>query len=317
MPKVSIIIPNYNYAKYLDERIQSLLNQTFKDFELIIIDDASTDNSLEIIRRYTSDPRIRFHFYKENSGFPYKRWNDGAELANGEFLLFAGADDNCEPTLLEELMEKMVKHPSVGLSYCQSWEIDTNGKKIRTLKFGTDRLDRERWSNDFIDKGINECFYLLFQNTIPNASAVLLRRKDFFNAGKFDESLKILADWMLWAKILFQADVAFIAQPLNYFRTHQGSVRQKFLRSGVFVEESYKVINHILENLQIPEKALERVLNKQMNMWTQRLFLRGVKIPFKRNIIIYRLATHLDPRVKSRFIRKFILNLYRKFNDYS
>jgi glycosyltransferase involved in cell wall biosynthesis len=100
MPKISIVLPNYNYARYLDERIQSLLNQTYQDFELIIVDDASTDNSLETIDKYIADPRVKTIFYPNNSGSVYQRWNDGAEIATGEYLIFAGADDSCHPTSL-------------------------------------------------------------------------------------------------------------------------------------------------------------------------------------------------------------------------
>ena len=116
MPKVSIVLPNYNYAKYLDERIQSLLNQTYKDFELIILDDASQDNSIEVIEKYRNDPRVKTKYFSENSGLPYQRWNDGADMAQGEYLLIAGADDSCHPTLLEKLVEKLDNYPHVGLS---------------------------------------------------------------------------------------------------------------------------------------------------------------------------------------------------------
>ena len=89
IPKISIVLPNYNYARYLDERIQSLLNQTYTDFELIILDDASQDNSIEVIEKYTADPRVKTKYFSENSGLTYKRWNDGADIAQGEYLLIA------------------------------------------------------------------------------------------------------------------------------------------------------------------------------------------------------------------------------------
>src|SRR5262249_37278880 len=99
MPKVSVILPSYNYARYLPERIESSLAQTVGDFELIIIDDASTDDSRAVIARY-ADPRIRTILCDVNGGHAYRRWNDAAREARGEFLLFAGADDTCEPTML-------------------------------------------------------------------------------------------------------------------------------------------------------------------------------------------------------------------------
>src|SRR5690349_24094801 len=118
-PKVSVVVPNYNYARFLDLRIRSLLNQTFTDFELIIADDGSTDGSQDVIRKYTGDPRVKPVFYTKNSGLIYQRWNDGAALARGEYLIFPGSDDSAEPTLLERLVKVLDENPSVGLAYAQ------------------------------------------------------------------------------------------------------------------------------------------------------------------------------------------------------
>lgn len=311
-PKVSIILPNYNYAEYLDERIKSLLEQTFQDFELIIIDDASSDNSIEVIKKYSTDKRIRTFFNKKNSGLTYKRWNDGADLSRGKYLMFAGADDSCEKSLLEKLVEKLDNNISAGLAYSQSWEINCDGKKIRTFKFGTDFLDKERWEKDFADKGKNECYYLLFQNTIPNASAVLIRRQNFFDCGKFDESLLILADWKLWFRILLNSDVVFIAEPLNYYRKHSVSVCNKSVRNGIFVEESYSLISYLLKHLKVPEEVAEQIFENQMNIWTRRIISKDMKIPMKRNLKIYKSSRDLDPKTNVRFIKKMIKNLMRK-----
>src|SRR5262249_50667444 len=114
IPRVSIVLPNYNYARYLDARITSLLGQTFSDFELIITDDASTDRSREVIEKYRSDSRLRTVYFDKNSGHIYKRWNDGAALATGQYVLFAGADDICNPTFLERLVQVLEQRPNVG-----------------------------------------------------------------------------------------------------------------------------------------------------------------------------------------------------------
>jgi cellulose synthase/poly-beta-1,6-N-acetylglucosamine synthase-like glycosyltransferase len=239
MPKVSIVLPNYNYARYLDERIQSLLNQTYSDFELIILDDASTDNSIEVIEKYTGDTRVTTKFYSENSGLPYKRWNDGADLSQGEYLLIAGADDSCHPMLLEKLVEKLDAHPSVGLAFSQSLETDINGNYVCSLIEWTNHLDQERWKADFVEKGKNELQYLLFQCTIPTASSVLMRREVFIKAGKFDVNLRLAADYLLWIKMLTISDIAFIAEPLNYFRRHVGTVTSSVSKNGVQLEKYY------------------------------------------------------------------------------
>ena len=94
MPKVSIIIPNYNHATFLERRIEGVLNQSYKDWELIILDDASTDDSRSIIERFAQKhPPIQTVFNQKNSGGPFPQWNRGAEMAKGDYLWFAESDD--------------------------------------------------------------------------------------------------------------------------------------------------------------------------------------------------------------------------------
>ena len=312
MPKVSIVLPNYNYARYLDERIQSLLKQTYKDFELIIVDDASTDNSLEVINKYTDDKRVKTHFFTQNSGLPYKRWNDGADFAEGDYILFAGADDTCAPTLLEKLVEKLEAHPNVGIAYTQSWEIDSQGKTIRDLKIHTDDLDRERWRNDFVNDGRNECCYLIVKNIIPNASGVLMRREKFEKAGRFDEKLRLVADWMLWAKILLGSDVAFIAEPLNCWRTHPQTVRSNSQRVGQHILEEIKVVDWISKNTEIPEvyvdKAYDRIVNRWVNS-TVRLLLTKPNQVLKQTQTVYSIARQIDHKLNQRLFNRIMKDI--------
>ena len=87
MPKVSVIIPNYNHAPYLKERLDSVFNQSFQGFEVILLDDSSTDNSIEVLNIYTSNPKVsHFIINKKNSGSPFKQWEKGIELATGDYL---------------------------------------------------------------------------------------------------------------------------------------------------------------------------------------------------------------------------------------
>jgi len=314
MPKVSIVLPNYNYARYLDERIQSLLNQTYTDFELIILDDASTDNSIEVIEKCTADPRVKTKFYTENSGLPYKRWNDGADLAQGEYLLIAGADDSCHPTLLEKLVEKLESHPSVGLAFSQSWGIDGEGNRTHSWKQHTDALDINRWEINFVDKGTNELEYLVIRNTIPNASAVLMRRKVFVDAGKFDVCLRLTSDWMLWAKMLITSDISFVAEPLNYFRTHSNTVRSNSERTGLHIEESYQVQHYIIRELQLQlqQASIEQALEEMAENWVRTLMEGHGNISKDQNRKIYKIASSIDPNLKQHLIKQATLHLINK-----
>lgn len=307
MPKVSIILPNYNYAQYLDERIQSLLNQTYRDFELIILDDASSDNSLEVINQYLSDSRIKTQFYKKNSGAPYKRWNDGADLAQGEYLLIAGADDSCHPELLSTLVEKLENYSSVGLAYAQSWNINSKSEKTHSWKEWTDDLDTIRWSNDFINVGKDECKYLFYKNTIPNASAVLMRHSVFIEAGKFDAQLWLAADWMLWARMLMISDIAYIAEPLNYFRTHTNNVRNTS-KASLELEERLRVIQFLTRKIEPSDTFWKTVYIPTVGWWMRLM----PSIPVDKNWKIYRILKDIDPAINSRLLENMIQVVARK-----
>lgn len=309
MPKVSIVLPSYNYARYLDERIQSLLNQTYQDFELVIVDDASTDNSVEVIKKYEDDARVKTQFFSENSGLPYKRWNDGAAISSGDYILFAGADDSCAPTMLEKLVEKLDANPSVGIAYCQSMQMDSESKLIRSMKKYTDTLDKKRWSQDYVDQGTNECRYLAIKNTIPNASAAMIRRQVFDNLGGFDEDLKLVADWMLWSKILVVSDVAFVAEPLNYFRCHSGTVRSKMMKVGSHTEEIYEFISTVVKEADVPPEYSEKAYERAAYRWVNsilRLLVTKPLLALKQAKIVHSIASQFDPKLNRRIVTRFI-----------
>ena len=108
MCKVSVIVPNYNYEQYLPERIDSILNQTYTDFELILLDDASTDGSATLIEKYKDNPHVsHVVINEENSGSPFRQWMKGIVLARGEWVWIAEADDLCEPAFLETCMARI------------------------------------------------------------------------------------------------------------------------------------------------------------------------------------------------------------------
>ena len=102
MPKVSVIVPNYNHERFLRQRIDSILAQTFRDFELILLDDCSTDYSREILREYASDPHVTHAEFNEvNSGSTFKQWNKGVRLAQGKYVWIAESDDYANPHFIE------------------------------------------------------------------------------------------------------------------------------------------------------------------------------------------------------------------------
>jgi glycosyltransferase involved in cell wall biosynthesis len=234
LPKVTVITPNYNHARFLPRRLDSILAQSFRDFELIILDNASTDNSREVITAYVHDPRVRAIFNKRNNGSPFKQWNLGLRHATGEYLWIAEADDYAEPTLLETLVHRLERHPNVGLAMCQSFIVDSEDRiqfnyveYIRFLKICEGR-DLSRWNEDFVAHGREYCRnYLYPYNSIANASAVVFRRSALEAVKGAPDNMRLCGDWMTYVNVLINSDFAFVSAHLNYFRRHEATSRMQ------------------------------------------------------------------------------------------
>ena len=313
MPKVSVIIPNYNHAQFLEQRIQSVLDQTFQDFEIIYLDDASTDNSNEIFAKFANNPRIRAIYNQKNSGSPFKQWNKGIRLAQGDYIWIAESDDYADKRLLAELVDKLDNNPTVGLAYCLSWFVDESNRTMFNSKELLYFPNKERWEQNFVSDGKNECSkYLIFENIIHNASAVLIKRSIFEKVGYADESLKLCGDWLLWVKLLLCSDVAFVAEPLNYYRAHSETVRYEASRNGVFAEESYYIVRYILANLSCTKEAIEQACETRIHRWLKIMFSKSDKISWKRHLKIYKTASKVDSRLNFRLAKNILKNLFMK-----
>jgi len=273
-PKVSIIVPNYNHARFLDRRLSSILCQSFQDFELILLDDASTDNSLEILKPYLENPNVRSAFNEHNSGSPFVQWNRGLEMSRGEYVWIAESDDFCEPSFLEVLVSALDNHPESGLAYAQSWIVSESDEKLEVLDwyavFGTGA----RWAKDFTNTGCDEITrFLAIQNTIPNASAVLIRKAALAPDLRAPENLRLCGDWLFWINILKDHDVTFIAEPLNCFRqTHSASQRRASLASGREAVESFEIQQKILREIKPARKYRRRMFNHHLRRWGSLVF---------------------------------------------
>ena len=141
MTTVSVLIPNYNHAQFLKERIDSVLNQTHQDFEVIIMDDCSADNSKDIIESYRSNKKISHIVYNEiNSGSTFKQWQKGIALAKGKYIWIAESDDVAAVSFLETTVAKMEQVPNAALFFCQSNCIDFDGKPLEDMHWWTNSI---------------------------------------------------------------------------------------------------------------------------------------------------------------------------------
>ena len=307
-PKVSVIIPNYNYAPYLAKRIESVLNQTYQDFEVIIIDDASSDNSIDIISGYLADKRIRTVFRKKNSGNLFKNWNLGVKQARGEYIWIAESDDYADTRFLEVLVSRLEQNPSAGLCYCQSLKVDETNNVIGSMQAYTDDLDPDRWKKSFMNNGRDECSrYLIYKNTIPNASAVLFRKRIYVQAGYSSESVYYGNDWRTWISLLLISDIVFDARPLNYYREHQHSVREKMDMTEFEIQSAYLVLRFIENQVALEKSILRKAFNHRVRSWVN-IFFRGKgRINWKLNRYIFKMAKEIDPQLLFRFVFEFLV----------
>ncbi len=302
IPKVSAIIPNYNHAPFLRQRIESVLGQTCQDFEVILLDDCSTDDSQSILREYAADSRVRIEFNEKNSGSTFKQWNKGVRLARGEYVWIAESDDHAEPQLLEKLVSRLNTEPSVAFCYCRSWRISSEGEIIEFLDRWASDLDPLKWTADHLADGHEECRkYLVRRNTIPNASSVLFRKDVYERVGGADESLMYCGDWKLWAAMALTGKIAYVGQPLNYYRWHDSTVRAKSQRLGMDAVEYLEVVRWILERVTPTKDTREKACQELFYVWYPRVLTSG--IPFNRRWAILKYARAIDRHALRKLLR--------------
>ena len=265
---VSVIIPNYNHAKYLSQRIESVLHQTFQNFEIILLDDCSTDNSRAIIENYRNEKRISHIVYNEvNTGSTFKQWRRGLELARGQFIWIAESDDYAHPAFLETLIKPFYRYPDLLVSYCLSLQVDDNNHVLGEYLSMSD-LDEKKWRHDYVASSKHEFDnYLKYKNTLPNASAVLFKNGDHLNE-LISEDMRYSGDWFFWQKLLQRpGKIAYTYAPLNYFRTHSHTTRSIANASETTERQRFK---EYMSHVPFLLNPLEKRYNWMIHEWVQR-----------------------------------------------
>lgn len=311
MPLVTVVIPNYNHARFLPERIASVVNQRFKDFELLLLDDASTDNSCDVLEQYAkADSRARCLFNERNSGGTFPQWNRGVAQATGEFVWLAESDDSADPMLLSYLVDLLLSNPTCGIAYCQSWDMTQHGSVTGTWESHTEDLTPNLWISNFVASGpMIFSHYIFTKNIIPNASAVLFRRACFNQVGGADERYRVAGDWKLWADMLLVSDLAFISIPLNYFR-RGGTARASSLKAGAGLYENLQLFTHLLSCQKITPNAYDCGLNNFALALIRAAASRTVSLRQTRDLCLA--AMRLDPHFLSRLARLLSKSVRRR-----
>ena len=209
-PKVSVVIPTYNRAHLIGETLESVLAQTFGDYEIVVIDDGSTDDTRSVVAKVA--PQARY-IYQENTGIP-EVLNVCIREAHGEYIQHLGSDD----VLIEDTLARSVAlldaHPDVAMVHGAAWLIDGASERLSISRpdFAT---------GDYIRSGREEIRDLLFSNHIV-APTAMVRRQVMLETGLFDARFGLYEDWNLWTRIARKHDIAYCHEPLVNYRVHSG-----------------------------------------------------------------------------------------------
>ena len=275
-PKVSIIVTNYNHAQYLPQRLDSIFSQTFQDFEVFLMDDASTDQSLGIFRSFNHRPDVHIISNKVNVGSPFKLWQKALPLVRGEIVWIAESDDLCEFEFLAKILPAF-DNPDVQVAYCSSKIMDELGnvqgeyKDSEYLK----SISRNRWNIPYCipaNQEVDEAFGI--KNTILNMSAVLFRNRKWqddllekivgFNSG---------GDTFLLLNLMKGGKVHYLPEPLNYHRRHKKSIVGKILacedddRLMSYFHDFVQNKEFVLDNFELSADFFERLYIYVQELW--------------------------------------------------
>ena len=238
-----MIIPNYNHARYLDQRIQTVLDQTYQNFEVIILDDCSTDNSLEVIEKYKDNSHISQIVVNErNSGNTFIQWDKGLHLAKGDLVWIAESDDYCELNLLEELVNAYRSRRGTVLAYNTTLAIYDDGTTWNQLKIGNNQyMSGERYIRH----------YLTLFNWVMNVSCAIFSKEVALNISQEYITLSGAGDYLFWVEIASHGDVAIVNKKLSYFCRHGNAVTDHRQADGTNPTEEKKIYNIIRQRFRI------------------------------------------------------------------
>ncbi|MBI3011711.1 MAG: glycosyltransferase [Candidatus Omnitrophica bacterium] len=207
-PLISVIIPNHNYGRYLGQAIESVLGQSYSRVEVIVVDDGSTDDSMEVLRRFGD--RIRW-LQQPRQGVSAAR-NRGIQATRGELIAFLDSDDVWHPEKLARQLARLSR-PSVGMVYCGRWLIDDAGRCL-----GIEQPRHSGW--------VLREIALLRWAQAPGGSSALVRKDCLDRVGLFDPQLSTSADWDLWRRIACRYEIRVVPEPLVSYRQHPSAMHR-------------------------------------------------------------------------------------------
>jgi len=219
--------------------LDSIYAQSFTDFEVILLDNASTDESVDIFEEYARRPNTRLVVNEKNNGSPFKQWNKGVAMARGEYVWIAESDDFADANLLSNTMGKFEEFPACGLVYCRSRIVDENNEEVPdwTPVVSSPQATRgwHKHGLSFIRR------QLCVTNYIMNASAVVFKKELYRLAGCAPDDFVYAGDWLTWCRIVAQTEVCYLPNELNCRRVHNDTMTKGRVYAADRARERYVV----------------------------------------------------------------------------
>ena len=259
-PRVSVIVPNYNYAQLIKSRLDSVCKQAYPVYELIVLDDASTDDSVSCVEKYFRESSYdgQIVLNESNSGSVFRQWAKGLQLVTGDLVWIAEADDIAHPDFLSAMVPAFVEKSTV-MAFCQSRQIDEEGRVLSDNYLDYTNDIAVRWQMDHSIDGIDEIrTSMAIKNVIPNVSAVLFDRQSLLKAldavGKDLFDYRVAGDWLVYLHVLAQGRLYFSTKSLNDHRRHQNSVTSTIALKNHLAEVAK--VQSIAHRIARPEESV-------------------------------------------------------------
>ena len=260
-PLVSVIVPNFNHAPFLRQRLETIYNQTYRNFEVILLDDASTDDSREILRDFYERHRdnTRIIFNEKNSGGAFFQWRKGIEAARGDLIWIAESDDFSAENFLSELVPAFADD-AIQLAFCRTDFIQEEQKIFTIEQYLADLPDFDWTKNfamtaaEFVEQGF------AVKNIIPNVSSVLFRKRK--NFCELCLEMKLCGDWAFYLDVIKGGCVYYSPAATNFYRVHKNSTSLKIQKEPRYFFEHEKIAEFIAENYHVSAEVHEEHFKK-------------------------------------------------------
>jgi glycosyltransferase involved in cell wall biosynthesis len=264
-PKVTAIVPNYNHAQFLERRLDSILAQTYKNLEVLILDDCSTDGSRAVIERYCEEhpDRVRALFNDRNSGNVFRQWRKGIENSAGELVWICESDDFCEPDFLEGLVNNF-KDRSVNIAFGRIQFSDAEGNLRQGLDNYRERAEPGIWDSP-LTRPARRWFAGGFgvNNVIPNVGGCIFRRQSLPEPVWDEaENYSILGDWFLYCHLAGGGQIAYEPSAVAYFRQHGGNTSVTSFVTPGYYEEHERLMLLLRRQWGVPDETVEAFHHK-------------------------------------------------------